>query len=120
MPSAYANAGPPVKHTNNNFYKPNLEAGVQQPPQQIKMYADEEEPLYECGSCSRKFKLVVLEKHEKVCQKVFQEKRKVFKTSEKRIVSKEQKELVKRNEKLAKKAPANKKEVPFAKMPKWK
>jgi hypothetical protein len=35
--------------------------------------------LVECSEgCGRKFKEDVLEKHEKICRKVFQDKRKVF------------------------------------------
>lgn len=51
------------------------------------------EKLYECQQCGRSFKRDALEKHQKVCKKVFQLKRKEFEVEEKRIVSKEQKLL---------------------------
>lgn len=51
------------------------------------------ERLYECQQCGRSFKRDALEKHQKVCKKVFQLKRKEFETDQKRLVSKDQRIL---------------------------
>lgn len=51
------------------------------------------EKLYECQQCGRSFKRDALQKHQKVCKKVFQLKRKEFDVDEKRMISKEQKLL---------------------------
>ena len=45
--------------------------------------------------CGRKFNPDSLLKHEKICKKVFQNKRKEFNAQEKRIVEKEQPKLMK-------------------------
>lgn len=49
----------------------------------------------QCQYCERKFAQEALEKHEKVCIKVFQTKRKEFNTKEKRVTSNEQVKLQK-------------------------
>jgi hypothetical protein len=51
------------------------------------------EDCYECQGCGRKFKREALEKHKKVCKKVFQTKRKEFNAEDKRQVTREQKML---------------------------
>lgn len=45
------------------------------------------EKLYECQQCGRSFKRNALEKHQKVCKKVFKLKRKQYETQEHRVVS---------------------------------
>jgi hypothetical protein len=66
------------------------------------MYADEEEEdleLYECPEgCGRRFNEVALDRHVKVCQKVFQSKRKQFNTKAHRILDGEHAKLVKNAE----------------------
>lgn len=56
------------------------------------------EDRYECQGCGRNFKRETLERHKKVCKKVFQTKRKEFKTEEQRQVAKEQKMLAKKGQ----------------------
>lgn len=51
------------------------------------------EKLYECQQCGRSFKRDALEKHQKVCKKVFQLKRREFEVEEKRVVDEKQKLL---------------------------
>lgn len=50
---------------------------------QLNEYEDEFEEMVECPEgCGRKFKESALEKHVRVCKKVFQQKRKAFDTKE--------------------------------------
>jgi len=66
---------------------------------------DDEGELIECREgCGRRFKPKALEKHEKVCRKVFQSKRKAFNTAEQRKV-----------DELAELERNNKKKGPFGK-----
>lgn len=51
--------------------------------------------LEECKECGRKFNEKALAKHEKICKKVFSQKRKVFNSAKQRIVSKEQAQVLK-------------------------
>lgn len=39
-----------------------------------------ETQLHECGSCGRRFNEEAIDKHERICNKVFQQKRKEFNT----------------------------------------
>ena len=67
---------------NSNSY------GNKNQPQQSSMpseYPEQAGELYECGKgCGRQFNANVLAKHEKICEKVFQQKRKVFNTAAQR------------------------------------
>jgi len=52
-------------------------------PMQLNEYDDEFEEMVECPEgCGRKFKESALERHVRVCKKVFQQKRKAFDTKE--------------------------------------
>ena len=53
--------------------------------------------------CGRKFNPDSISKHQKVCKKVFQNKRKQFNAQQKRIVEKEQKKFMKQGEIIEKK-----------------
>lgn len=46
----------------------------------------QEEDREECPSCGRKFNVSAMEKHLKICQKVFMQKRKVFDSKKMREV----------------------------------
>lgn len=51
--------------------------------------------LEECRECGRKFNEKALAKHEKICKRVFSQKRKVFNSAKQRIISKEQIQVLK-------------------------
>ena len=51
-----------------------------------------------CSHCGRQFVYTALEKHEKICQKVFQNKRKAFNTQQQRIKNSEQAVLMKQGQ----------------------
>lgn len=51
--------------------------------------------LEECKDCGRKFNEKTITRHEKICKKVFGQKRKVFNSAKQRIVSKEQVQILK-------------------------
>lgn len=79
--------------------------------------------LEECRECGRKFNEKALAKHEKICKKVFSQKRKVFNSAKQRIVSKEQVQINKRTHIIYsgvhnkyESSPQKRQE----KMPKWK
>ena len=72
----------------------------------------------ECSAgCGRKFNPDSIEKHEKVCKKVFQSKRKEFNTMAQRIVEKDQVKLMNKGKAVEKKLEQQKKNE---KMPKCK
>jgi hypothetical protein len=56
----------------------------------------------ECPDCGRRFNAGPFEKHIKICQKVFQQKRKVFDSKQMRIVDDEHAQLLQKNEYLEK------------------
>jgi len=75
----------------NNFEK-NLEVEIEAEKALL-------EQLFECPEgCGRSFRKEALERHIKVCKKVFQTKRKEFEIQEKRMLNKEQKILAKKGE----------------------
>ena len=69
------------------------------------MNPGENEPTYPCPDCGRSFVASVLEKHKKICKKVFQKKRKAFDSRKKRMVDSEQMSLMRMGEKMAKNNP---------------
>lgn len=80
--------------------------------QRLEVQEYDESDLITCSAgCGRKFNPDSIEKHEKVCKKVFQSKRKEFNTQSKRIVEKDQVKLMKKGQavdnKLAMKKKAN-------------
>lgn len=67
--------------SNSNSYGNN-----QKGPEQPSEYPEDEGELYECSKgCGRQFNSNVIAKHEKICEKVFQQKRKVFNTAAQRL-----------------------------------
>lgn len=54
-----------------------------------------QQDLHECKDCGRKFNEKTIARHEKICKKVFGQKRKVFNSAKQRIVSKEQVQILK-------------------------
>jgi len=58
--------------------------------QGVSEYQDEHQILRECRSCGRSFNDQALAKHQKICKKVFIQKRKEFDSQGTRIVSEEQ------------------------------
>lgn len=77
------------------------------------------EPTYPCPSCGRSFNSQALQRHQKICQKVFKKKRKAFNTANQRIAEPEQLSLMKQGQMEMKKNPKlnNKK---TGAIPKWK
>ena len=74
----------------------------------------------QCQHCGRQFVFTALEKHERICQKVFQSKRKTFNTQKQRINDSEQATLMKQGqieEKKKEKLGLNKYK---SAIPKWK
>jgi hypothetical protein len=73
-------------------------------PEQPSEYADEDMRLLECVDCGRKFNEKALERHVKICKKVFIDKRKVFDSKKMRIegVDPELKKILKEAEKKVK------------------
>jgi len=60
------------------------------------------EQLYPCKDCGRTFREEVIKKHEKICKKVFKQKRKQFDTKKKRLVDSEHAMINKTAEKMNK------------------
>lgn len=69
----------------------------------------EGEETFPCPDCGRKFRADVLQKHVKICKKVFSKKRKAFNMQKHRMVDGEQASLMKYGQKAAKNAPKPKK-----------
>ena len=82
---------------------------------------DENEPTSPCPHCGRSFRMDVLTKHQKICQKVFQKKRKPFNMQKQRMVDSEQMSLMKMGQKqVAKNPKLNSKVQQKGGIPKWK
>eukprot|EP00899_Mesostigma_viride_P012894 jgi/Mesvir1/21605/Mv04033-RA.1 len=90
----------PIRSSGNPFGGASPFAASSLPPE-----ADVDAPLelFECDGCGRKFNEKALNVHQRVCKKVFQEKRKVFNTTEMRVEGTEQAKFVAQS---TKKAPA--------------
>jgi hypothetical protein len=69
---------------------------------------DDDGDRIECDGCGRKFKPESLQKHKKICKKVFQSKRKKFDMKKQRIVDEEHKDILKNAEFSEKKGKAKK------------
>ncbi|CAD8179699.1 unnamed protein product [Paramecium pentaurelia] len=102
-------------------------------PIEINEFDDDDEDLIECpDGCGRKFKRSALQKHIKICKKVFQEKRKAFDTKEQRIINQDhakllqkqqQEEQIQQQQQQKKKQPQTKiddRPIQGQKKPKWK
>ena len=80
----------------------------------------------ECRSCGRKFKPEAVEKHEKICQKVFIQKRKAFNTKDQRKadgleeIQREQQYSKPYGKKNQRKEPPKSTSKPGGAIPKWK
>lgn len=104
------------KEENDYFEIPleNLKGANQKIYEEMENLKQEE--IYECQKgCGRSFKKSVLEKHEKICKKVFQKKRKKFNSSKQR----EQAENIK-SKKDNKKFLKKKNNRNIKQIPKWK
>ena len=64
---------------------------------------DENIEKYPCDICGRNFKPEALEKHSKICKKVFASKRKAFDSKKHRIINDDHEEILRRQEKDKKK-----------------
>jgi len=89
---AYSKKGTsnPIKSSNYNNFEPTYDDDrpIKPATKQFPLAANEytEDELIECPEgCGRRFNPKALEKHAKVCQKVFQEKRKAFNSAQQRI-----------------------------------
>merc|ERR1719240_1127024 len=85
------------------------------------------EPLVQCQHCGRSFNPTAIEKHQKICRKVFQEKRKAFNSAEDRLghLGEEAAGLIKNANKIQKEkenkiAAGDNVEEKKKPMPKWK
>ena len=80
--------------------------------------------LTPCPSCNRNFNAEAFEKHVRVCNKVFQQKRKEFNSQAHRIVSNEHKQILQQVKRRGDDPPVKRQEpAPGRKaqdMPKWK
>eukprot|EP00930_Biecheleria_cincta_P008393 TRINITY_DN109822_c0_g1_i1.p1 TRINITY_DN109822_c0_g1~~TRINITY_DN109822_c0_g1_i1.p1 ORF type:complete len:404 (+),score=101.58 TRINITY_DN109822_c0_g1_i1:137-1348(+) len=82
---------------------------------------DDGGPLVPCPDCGRKFKEESLEKHTKICKKVFQQKRKQFNSAANRLGEFENaNELIAKASQIEKEKEVPKKEAKPGKVPKWK
>ena len=103
---------------NDNETRP-LDKGAFCDKEKERVNAQEGEPTYPCPDCGRNFIQSVLEKHVKICKKVFQSKRKSYNMKDKRMVDAEQKNMVKNAEMKERfEAKNNKKKMKAE--PKWK
>jgi hypothetical protein len=75
--------------------------------EEVEEEDEDDSERVECTGCGRKFKPESLQKHKKVCKKVFQTKRKTFDMKKQRIIDGEHMELVK-NAEFAEKKGKNK------------
>lgn len=53
--------------------------------------------MEQCSNCRRRFNLTALEKHERICAKVFTEQRKTFNMTAKRLEGTEAEQILKKN-----------------------
>lgn len=56
--------------------KPNVSSNIKEKPQSSSCLRLPKQDLHPCKDCGRKFLLEALQRHEKICKKVFQSKRK--------------------------------------------
>lgn len=108
-----------IKPMKSNVYKLGKFNADSLPPGVENEEEDEEDAeLYPCPEgCGRNFNARAMEKHQKICKKVFQQKRKAFKSNEQRIISNEQVSIMKKDPK--KPQPKAQSSAP-GKIPKWK
>jgi hypothetical protein len=78
------------------------------------------EPLFPCNSCGRKFKEEALVKHSKICKKVFKTKRKKFDTQKKRILDSEHAIILKEAEKQTQKIAPKLNQIKQKKKQNWR
>ena len=83
------------------------------------MYDAPPSNLNQCPSCGRSFNDVAYQKHVKICDKVFNQKRKVFNAQAHRVAEPEQKQMMKRG-RIAERKSQNNQSQAIGGMPKWK
>ena len=128
----YSN-NPYNKHSNNNYnnyqnYNNNNNNNneiVDNRPigggmENSKNNPEEGEEKGTCSHCGRNFVLNALEKHERICQKVFQKKRKAFNTQKQRINDSEQAALMKQGQMEEKRNEKKGINQNKSSIPKWK
>lgn len=96
-----------------------MRAAAQDPLADQGAVVEDDEPQEACPHCNRTFRMKVLEKHLKICQKVFMEKRKAFDVGGVSAEAAKLKAEHDRAEKLEAKKKGGKKEDP-SKDPAWK
>ena len=82
-------------------------------------------PMIECRQCGRSFNEEAIEKHERICNKVFQQKRKQFNMADRRVIDSEHKQIqqyskVEERKKGGRGAASARKGAAPAKSAKWK
>ena len=114
-------------NSNTNNYNPNDERALDLNGGGIKekelINVEQGEATYPCPDCGRNFAQAALEKHIKICKKVFQDKRKAFDSKATRITDPEQARLMRKgemNEKRQARLNNNNKATNSNKEPKWK
>lgn len=116
------NPQPAQEPENQNDERP-LDKGVNLNTEKEKANPEAGEPTYPCPDCGRSFVQSVLDKHVKVCKKVFQSKRKEFDSQKKRVIDEEHENIIKENEmkeKYQQKAKPKGKGSDKKAVPKWK
>lgn len=82
--------------------------------------ADDGGPLLQCSDCGRKFNKEALEKHSKICKKVFLQKRKQFNSAEARLGELDNaRELIEKASKIERVKDESKAKKDTEKVPKW-
>lgn len=113
-------------NANTNNYNPNDERALDLNGGGIKekelINVEQGEATYPCPDCGRSFAQAALEKHIKICKKVFQDKRKAFDSKATRIVDSEHANLMRKGEMNEKRQARlnNNKANNANKEPKWK
>ncbi|CAK62505.1 unnamed protein product (macronuclear) [Paramecium tetraurelia] len=106
----------PTYQPQQQYYNPIDDIPIKKSDNIPNINIQNPEPLYECSKgCGRSFAKLALQKHEKICVKVFQKQRKQFDAQKHRIISNEQISHIKNQDKIEQKY-----EKALAKKQNWK
>ncbi|CAD8051737.1 unnamed protein product [Paramecium primaurelia] len=110
------NQQPTFQPQQQQYYNPIDEIPIKKGENTPNINIPNPEPLYECSKgCGRSFAKLALQKHEKICIKVFQKQRKQFDAQKHRIISNEQMNHIKNQDRIEQKY-----EKALAKKQNWK